>query len=133
MMCVVREEELVPMDNEKLPPYSREPRTERIMRRAMATVSTAAIEVTIVLMESLDPSGFTTNQNKTLIMLMSQVDCKKRWSAVIFLKRIRNQGAYGVKTETITEHEFPVSDFTSVQRIKRARKSKDELKRCAGE
>lgn len=117
------------MDNEKLPPYSREPRTERMMRRAMATVRTAAIEVTIVLMESFGPSGFTTNQNKTLIMLTSQVDCTKRDDPRLFLKYKRKQGAYCVETETITKHEFPISDFASIQRIKRARKSEDELER----
>jgi hypothetical protein len=44
-----------------------------MMRRDMETVSTAAIEVLIVLMESLGPSGFKMNQNKTLMVCTSQV------------------------------------------------------------
>jgi hypothetical protein len=71
------------------------------------------------------------NQNKTLIILTTQVVYGKRSSEVNFLNlnliRWREEETYEVKAESIAEHELPVAKFTSLERVKRARECEDEL------
>ena len=76
MTCVVapREPEEPPdEDPAKEPPEASEPRTERMIRSVMVVVSTAAIDVTIVLMVSALSVGLAMNQKSMLTMFTIQM------------------------------------------------------------
>jgi hypothetical protein len=53
----------------KEPPWLRVPRTERMMRRDMEVVRTAAMDVTMVRMESASSVGRMMNQKRRLARL----------------------------------------------------------------
>jgi hypothetical protein len=67
-------DEVVP---EYVPPDWSKPRTERMIRRVMVTVNTAAMEVTIVLMVSDVSLGLTMSQKSMLMALTSQMACER--------------------------------------------------------
>ena len=55
------------------PPCTSEPRTERMMRRVIVVVSTAAMEVTIVLIVSFSSVGDAMNQKSMFTMFTIQI------------------------------------------------------------
>ena len=65
------------------PPEERVPRMERMMRRVIDDVITAAMLVTIVLIGSAGPVGLMMNQKSTLTICTIQMACKKNKHNII--------------------------------------------------
>lgn len=129
---------------EKVPPATREPRTERMMRMVIVVVRTAAMLscklrvndmlesgrdrnylVTMVLTASSVPVGVMMNQNKTLAMLTIQMDYCESLNQGKGVKERR--GTNTVEIEAITEHQFPETERLDLQRLDRAKEGKTEL------
>jgi hypothetical protein len=78
--CVAREDPTVD-DPGSGPPCVRSPRRPSTMRRVMEVVSTAVMDVTIVLMVSSGPVGLTMNQKKTFTRWTIAIVCDESNSA----------------------------------------------------